>query len=231
MNHVMAVSTDADVGLRIRRLLEPEGFAVTATRIITEREPRADLSETDLYIIDIDTNVADGLNQVRQLRKQSSIGIIVLSAQDCEASRVAGFEQGADDYISTPLRPLEFVARVKAVCRRCARRRLQPSAPGAGMVVGGYRLVPESRTVLNMRGEEVALTTAEYNIFSVLAYHQGAVLTRDEIIGLSKGRDWRCYERSVDGLVSRLRRKLPGRAGVSHFIKTVHGTGYTIARI
>lgn len=229
MSHVRVVNTD--VCLRIRHLLEPEGFTLTAKDLITELEAEKDLSGVDLFIIDIDTLDGRGLDQVRRLRNQSCVGIIILSTQDSEASRVAGFEQGADDYIVTPFRPLEFVARVKAVCRRSAHRKLHTSAPGKGLMVGEYTLVPESRTVLNMRGEEVALTTAEYNIFSVLAYHQGAVLTRDEIIGLSKGRDWRCYERSVDGLVSRLRRKLPGRAGMSHFIKTVHGTGYTIARI
>ncbi|KPQ07345.1 MAG: Response regulators consisting of a CheY-like receiver domain and a winged-helix DNA-binding domain [Rhodobacteraceae bacterium HLUCCA12] len=86
-----------------------------------------------------------------------------------------------------------------------------------------------SRQVLNAAGQEVPLTTAEYNILHVLARHKGQVLCRDEIIALSKGRDWRCYERSVDGLISRLRRKLQPQDGTSHFIKTVHGTGYTIA--
>lgn len=231
MNSVMVLNKDDESRSFIQKVLESEGFFVTTTQFASDIEKHKDLSEVDLYIVDISLPDSDGLDLVRNLRKNSSIGIIVTSALNCEAVCVAGLEHGADDYIGKPFRPRELAARIKAVCRRIADLKPQPRAAGAGLLVGGYRLVPESRSVLDPDGAEIALTTAEYNIFSVLAYHQGKVLTRDEIIGLSKGRDWRCYERSVDGLISRLRRKLPMTTGTSHFIKTVHGTGYTIAKL
>lgn len=188
-----------------------------------------DATPVDLYIIDIADAGGGGLELIRRLRARSGCGIIILSAQDTEASRIAGLETGADDYVGKPFRPRELAARVKAVYRRTMGQQAPSRERPAAIAVGGYRLVPDTRSVLDGDGREIALTTAEYNIFSVLACHQGTILSRDEIISLSKGRDWRCYERSVDGLISRLRRKLPAADGASHFIKTIHGTGYTIA--
>lgn len=230
MNHIMVLEKDEETRLTIQNLLESEGFFVSSAQLAADLEIEKDLSGIDLYLVGFSLPDSTSLGLVRRLRNSSDSGIILLSAQDCEASCVAGLENGADDYIGKPFRPRELAARIKAVCRRTASHRQRPPAE-AGIMVGGYRLVPESRRVLDPEGREIALTTAEYNIFSVLASRQGKVLTRDDIIGLSKGRDWRCYERSVDGLISRLRRKLPTTSGASHFIKTVHGTGYTIARV
>lgn len=227
MTKVLVMDNDANIGLLIQNILEPEGFSVSATKSSTALGELKETSAIDLYIVDIALPEGDGLDLVRELRDRSSSGIIILSAHDSEACQVAGLELGADDYITKPFRPRELAARVKAVHRRTAAARQQPDQ--AGIAVKGYRLITENRSVLDARGKEIALTTAEYTIFSVLAQRQGEVLSRDEIIGLSKGRDWRCYERSVDGLISRLRRKLPALPGTSHFIKTVHGTGYTIA--
>lgn len=230
MSKVMVLDRDADTQFLIQDLLESDGFSISAAKSHIDLEHRKDASGVDLYIIDIADAGANGLELVRRLRTRSRCGIIILSAEDCEASRVAGLETGADDYVAKPFRPRELAARVKAVYRRTAGQN-PPTPRSVGIEVGGYRLIPESRSVLDAQGREIALTTAEYNIFSVLAHHQGVVLSRDEIIGLSKGRDWRCYERSVDGLISRLRRKLPTMNNGSHFIKTVHGAGYSIARI
>lgn len=231
MNSVMVLDKDGESGLTLQKILEEEGFSVTTAQFGEELDMSNGLSEIDLYVVDIAFPGGIDLDLIRQLREQSTGGIIILGAQDSEALCVAGLENGADDYIGKPFRPRELAARAKAVCRRTAGNRKKPTVARKSIVVGGYRLVSESRSVLDPDNREITLTTAEYNIFSVLAYHQGKVLTRDEIIGLSKGRDWRCYERSVDGLISRLRRKLPAPPGASHFIKTVHGTGYTIPSV
>lgn len=231
MSKVLVLDKDDNTRCLIQNLLEPEGFSISAAHSAIDLERGKEASGIDLYIIDIAAAGSNGLELVRRLRTHSSCGIIILSTQDCEASHVEGLELGADDFVVKPFRPRELAARVKAVYRRTAIHGPQVRSTGVGIRVGGYRLIPDSRKVLDSDGREIALTTAEYNIFSVLAAHQGEVLSRDEIIGLSKGRDWRCYERSVDGLISRLRRKLPVAGDGSHFIKTVHGSGYTIARV
>lgn len=230
MSNVLVMDRDDESRALIQNLLEAEGFSISSASSVIELQQKKETSDIRLYIIDIGDAGRTGLDLVRRLRAGSDCGIIILSAQDCETSRVAGLEGGADDYVAKPFRPRELAARAKAVLRRTARENAaEQKTEKAGIAVGDYRLVPETRSVLNNEGREIALTTAEFNIFSVLTQHQGAVLSRDEIIGLSKGRAWRCYERSVDGLISRLRRKLPASDGASHFIKTVHGTGYTIA--
>lgn len=232
MNRIMVLNNDTDIGSAIHDLLEPEGFSVSSASSEKELKEQKLVSDIDIFILDIARPDADGLELVRGIRDNSTGGIIILSAEDSECYRVASLELGADDFILKPFRPRELAARVKAVCRRVAApRSTELVAPATdGIALGDYRLFAESRCVVNANGEEIALTTAEYNILCVLAHRQGEVLTRDEIIGLSKGRDWRCYERSVDGLISRLRRKLPVAPGLTHFIKTVHGTGYTIGR-
>lgn len=231
MSKVLVLDKDEKTRCLIQNLLEPEGFSISVAHSAVDLERIKELSGIDLYIIDIAAAGCNGLELVRRLRNHSSCGIIILSTQNSEASHVEGLEQGADDFVVKPFRPRELAARVKAVYRRTSSIGPQVESPEAGIRVGGYRLISDSRSVLDPEGREISLTTAEYNIFSVLAAHQGEVLSRDEIIGLSKGRDWRCYERSVDGLISRLRRKLPVADGASHFIKTVHGSGYTIAQV
>jgi len=232
MHNVMVLDDDSNVGLLIQHLLEPEGFSVSAARMSSEFGRTKEISPADVYVLDITLPDGYGLDLLREIRGRSSSGIILLSAHDSETCRVAGLELGADDFIAKPFRPRELAARIKAVCRRTTARREQgmTARPGGAIKIGDYILLSAGRSVLTAEGTEVALTTAEFNVFSVLAHRQGEVLTRDEIIGLSKGRDWRCYDRSVDGLISRLRRKLPSPPGTPHFIKTVHGTGYTIAK-
>ena len=228
MSNVMLLGQDEETRTIIQELLESDGFSVSTDSSIIELDESKDAEQIDLYIVDIADAGRGGLELIRRLRTRSECGIIILSAQDTEASRIAGLDVGADDYVGKPFRPLELAARVKAVYRRTTGKPAAGRERPEAIEVGGYRLVPDTRSVLDGEGREIVLTTAEYNIFSVLACNQGVVLSRDEIISLSKGRDWRCYERSVDGLISRLRRKLPAENGASHFIKTIHGTGYTV---
>lgn len=231
MNRVMVLDDDSDVGLLMQGLLEPDGFAVSSVDSAALLASRSGVSSADIFILDIGFPGSNWLDMVRRIREHSTSGIIVLSNQDSEAASIASLELGADDFVIKPFRPRELAARVKAVHRRTTQL-FDPSTGDStvpGINIGTYRLIAESRSVVDAEGVEIKLTTAEFNILRVLADHRGEVLHRDDIIGLSKGRDWRCYERSVDGLISRLRRKLPVPPGTSHFIKTVHGRGYTIA--
>lgn len=232
MNSVMVLAEDGTTQLLLQRLLESEGFKVFAAESLVGFDTRKDTPTIDLFIVDPSMTGGRGMELVRHIRNSSTSGIILLSPEYNEACVVKGFELGADDFITKPFRPRELAARVKAVHRRTAK----PLAPfpvteaHAGIMIGTFRLLSEYRSVLDSEGREVSLTTAEFNILQVLATRQGEVLSRDEIIGLSRGRDWQCYERSVDGLISRLRRKLAVPEGTAHFIKTVHGSGYTIVK-
>ncbi len=225
MGTVMVLDDDHNVRLMIERMLAHQGYSVSFASTIAEFDQKKDAEPIDLYIVDLALPDGDGMEAIRSIRRDSSSGIIILSAQDNENIRVAGLEVGADDYVSKPFRPRELAARIKAVVRRAQQNR---ASGERGKVFAGYRLLPESRQVITPGGAEVVLTTAEFNLFHALANRAGEVLSRDEIIAMSRGRDWRCDARSVDGLISRLRRKMPVEPGATHFIKTVHGQGYTI---
>lgn len=233
MNSVMILDDDRSLQLMVSALLSREGFAVSGATSLAEFDQRAAEQPCMLYIVDLGLPDGSGLDAVRAIRRKSSSGIIILSACDTENARVKGLELGADDYVAKPFRPREFAARVKALWRRTTMaRETEVSAPPPGekgVQLGPYRVLPESRRLTDPTGREILLTAAEFALLAVLMDAQGTLLHRDEIVARIHGRGWQCHERTVDGLVSRLRRKLPVARGTSHFIRTAHGRGYMLA--
>jgi two-component system, OmpR family, response regulator len=172
---------------------------------------------------------------LRSLKRRSSAGIIVLTGRRDETDHVIGLELGADDYVTKPFRRRELVARINAVLRR-----VQPPEFGTDLapaparavehVFDGYRVNLETRRVHDPGGSEIELTTAEFNLLGALLGQRGQALSRAQLIEAIKGRDWEIHDRAIDGLVSRLRRKLPPwRGRVSPYIRTIHGIGYAFA--
>lgn len=231
---ILIVDDERDILELLDIGLSSEGFDVNGATTVADFLSKYGTLKPDLCIIDVSLPDGNGFGLVKQLRQESDVGIVMLTGRGSETDHVLGLELGADDYIMKPFRIREVAARLNAVLRRTART--PPDTPDttakAGMQTGadyefdGYRLMVDARTLYGRDGQEIELTTAEFNLLFAFLTHRRQVLSRDQILNAVKGRDWESYDRAVDGLVSRLRRKLPVAKGRSHYIKTIHGIGY-----
>ncbi len=173
----------------------------------------------DLVILDVMLPDADGMDLCRELRAASAIPIVMLTARGDLPDRVLGLELGADDYVAKPFEPRELVARVETLMRRAR------PAPGRRVTAGGVALDPGTRRV-TVRGDDVDLTAAEFELLRALMEGRGRVLSRTALVRTLHGIETGVYDRSVDMLVSRLRRKLGDDASRPRLIKTVRNAGY-----
>ena len=197
--------------------------------VVTAEHPREGLSllpqeSPNLVILDLMLPDLDGFAVCREIRKESSVPIIMLTARGDLPDRVAGLELGADDYLAKPFEPRELVARVQTVLRR--------GTTSSGTHLEYEQLQAES-LIVNLRtratllnGQPLDLTTMEFEILSLFLRNPATVLSREEIMDRIRGIDWEAYNRSVDVGVSRLRHKLHDDPKRPHYIKTIWGAGY-----
>jgi two-component system response regulator CpxR len=173
----------------------------------------------DLVLLDVMLPKRDGFSVLHDLRQKSNVPVLMLTAVTDQASRIAGLEGGADDYLPKPFDPVELLARVNAILRR-----VRPAAPkvATSLHIRGIELVPGTRTVLK-QSAPVPVTTAEFEILETLMRHAGRVVTRDDITQCLYQRDASPFDRWIDVHISRLRKKL--ESGTT-LIRTVRGTGY-----
>jgi two-component system, OmpR family, response regulator len=174
----------------------------------------------DLLLLDVMLPGKDGFSLCREIRRGSSLPIIMLTARGDVVDRVTGLELGADDYIAKPFEPRELVARIHTVLRRT-----EPTAGRALLEYEGLSIDTTSRTVV-ADGAAIELTTMEYELLLLLASHPGRDYSRDEILAALRGIDAAILTRSVDILVSRLRAKLGDNSRPGRWIHTVWGRGY-----
>jgi two-component system, OmpR family, response regulator len=169
-----------------------------------------------------------GLDMCRDLRAdRSNVPIILLTALKEDVDRIIGLEIGADDYLGKPFNPRELIARVRAVLRRRAEA-LPVETEAKIFRFAGFAADPQERRVTDAKGQEIALTGAEFDLLKTFLERPGRVLSRDQLLDLTRGREGDVLDRSIDVLVSRLRRKL-NDGGVSHLFKTVRNGGYQLA--
>jgi two-component system OmpR family response regulator len=181
----------------------------------------------DAVLLDPRLPGEDGLEIARSLRRQSDVALILLSGCTDEADRVMGLEMGADDYVTKPFSARELLARIRALLRRTRRRE---TVPGVLQRLRGYRfsgweLNVRVRRLTSPTGEPVHLTNSEFNLLAVFLAAPQRLLSRSQLIGLSRLHDDEVYDRSVDVQVARLRRKIPS-GSESPFIRTERGAGY-----
>lgn len=207
-----------------------QGFVVDAAASAAEARRRLANSDYDLVITDIMMPGEDGLSLTRHLRETRQMPVILLTARADETERVIGLEIGADDYVVKPFGPRELVARIRAVLRRAASA---PSAddhdPDEIFVIGPWRLSAATRMLVHDQGREHGLTTGEFQLLLALARHPRAVMSRDRLLDIVRGRDADVFDRSIDNLVSRLRRKLDDDPAEPGLIKTIWGGGYSLS--
>ena len=214
--------------------LAQDGFDVDVARDGDEATEKVagDLVPYDLLILDIMRPGPSGLDICREVRSRSAVPIILLTAKDAEVDKVVGLEVGADDYVTKPFDLRELLARIKAVLRRLAPAEAAPAAPAAStrelLRFAGWELDLAARRLGNPQGQDVPLTTGEFDLLVVLARHPGRVLSRDFLLEQTRGREAGPFDRTIDVQVGRLRKKIEANPEDPQIIKSVRGAGYIL---
>ena len=177
-----------------------------------------------MILLDVVMPGEDGLTLAREIRAKSDVGIIMLTGRDDVLDRIVGLEVGADDYIAKPFHLREVLARVKSVLRR--RRQMPPAATGEVIRFEGWRLDVSRRQLISPKGEDVALTTGEFDLLAALARHPGRVLGREALMDLTRGRNWETFDRTIDAQVARLRKKIEADPKNPTLVKSICNVGY-----
>lgn len=226
--HILVVDDQQEICDLVREYLSDEGFRVTTANDGAAMREAMGRDSVDLVILDLVLRGEDGLQLARELRSQSDIGIIMLTGRGETVDRIIGLEMGADDYLSKPFHLRELLARVRSVLRRGATRAGEKSGAAARARVkfAGWLLDLASRELLSPSGEDVRLTTGEFELLAAFVNHANQVLSRDRLLDLSRHREAGPFDRTIDVQVGRLRRKLEDDPKNPTMIKTVRGGGY-----
>jgi len=220
--HVLVVDDEPHIVELVRYNLQQEGFGVSVAYDGREALARVASDHPDLVVLDVMLPVMDGIEVCRQIRRDSRVPILMLTAKDRELDRVVGLELGADDYVTKPFSPRELVARVRAILRRTVGPTLPEVEPLAS---DGLRLDPVTHEVW-LRGRPVDLTAKEFELLKILMRHPNRVFTRDFLLEHIWGYDYFGSTRTVDMHISRLREKIEDDPAAPTFIQTVRGVGY-----
>ena len=213
---VLLVEDEENLASLVRAYLEQEGYRVVWAGSGADALHTLATEPVRLVVLDLNLPDLDGLDVCKQIRSRSSVPVVMLTARDEEADRLAGLDAGADDYIGKPFSPRELVARMKAVLRRTA-----PEADDSMLVLGDVVLRRNAREV-GVAGEPVELRPKEFDLLAYLMENRGAVLSRDLLLERVWGYDYAGGTRTVDVHVAQLRRKL----GRPDLIRTIRGAGY-----
>jgi two-component system, OmpR family, phosphate regulon response regulator OmpR len=229
-HHIIVVDDEPEICELLADYLGHAGFKVsTAEDGATMRRLLEDQA-ADLVILDINMPGEDGLSLARYLRANTQIGIVMLTAAGEVVDRIVGLEMGADDYLPKPVDMRELLARVRAVLRRTQaipeKAGAAPSSGASKIDFGACQLDLDAHKLYDAAGEEVAITSMEFDLLKAFAEHPNRVLSRDQLLDLAHNRDWEPFDRSIDIRIARLRRKVETDPSKPQVIKTVRGAGY-----
>jgi len=229
-DHILVVDDDTEIRTLLRDYLQKQGFRVTAVADGKALRAAVAVAHPDLVILDVMLPGEDGLTLCRDLRAQSNLPIIMLTARGDETDRIVGLELGADDYLAKPFSPRELLARIKSVLRRTRSLpdNLRPEETGR-FRFAGWTLDGATRNLTSPQGVVVVLSGTDYRLLKIFVDHPNRVLTRDQLIDLMLDREAGPYDRAIDVQVSRLRQRLGEDAREPGIIKTVRGQGYVFA--
>jgi len=225
--HILFVEDDEDIRRLVADFLGANGFRVSVARDGREMDRILGVSRIELLILDIGLPGEDGLSLCRRVRAESNLPVIMLTARGSEIERVVGLEIGADDYLSKPFSTHELLARIRAVLRRTNALGVQPRAGRSAVLsFSGWVLNLGSRRLQSADGVRVPLTGAEFDLLVAFCEHPNRVLTRDQLLDLTRGKAAAPFDRSIDIQVSRLRRKIERDPRDPSLIQTVRAGGY-----
>ena len=228
--HILVVDDHSEIRDLLKRFLEQHGMRVSCARDGKEMKRLLDEREFDLLVLDLMMPGEDGLTLCRELRVKSRLPIIMLTAIKKETDRIIGLEMGADDYLAKPFNPRELLARIKAVMRRTqAEIQPVPETLTRDLRFDRWLLDINRRELVDEEGVGMSLSTAEFDLLKVFLERPQRVLSRDQLLDLARGREAVAFDRAIDTLVSRLRRKLERDPKNPELIKTIWGGGYLFA--
>lgn len=216
---------DDDVGLTelLAEYLHHESFALSAVHSGERGLRQALTGEFDLVVLDVMLPGMDGFEVLRRIREQSEIPVLLLTTRRAAEDRIAGLRSGADDYLAKPFHPDELVARVQAILRRASPKpaRRVPDV----LKIGDLEMKAKARTV-SIDGKPASLTAAEFEVLKMLLASAGNAVLREDLCREALGRELSPYDRSIDNLISNIRKKLgPSKDGLER-IKTIRAAGY-----
>ena len=229
-DHILIVDDDGEIRSLLTRYLEKNGLRATAVGDGRAMWQALDGAAFDLIVLDLMLPGDDGLTLCRTLRAKSDIPVIMLTARGDETDRIVGLEMGADDYLPKPFSARELLARIKVILRRT--RSLPPNLQlqdDALLHFAGWALDNQRRELRSPTGEAAEIGGVEYKLLRVFLEHPQRVLSRDQLLDLTQGREADPLDRSIDVQVSRLRQRLGDDPRSPALIKTVRGEGYVLS--
>jgi DNA-binding response OmpR family regulator len=222
---VLIIDDDVKLCRLVKEYLRPMGFEVDAAHTGAIGLKKALSGDFHVLILDVMLPEMDGFEVLKQLRKESNIPVLMLTALGDETDRIVGLEMGADDYLPKTFSTRELLARLRAVTRRYYHKTDTQLNDEDSIIVGNLRINNSSRSA-QLKGDPLLLTPIEFDLLSSLAKAAGRVLTRDQLLDAVAGRDYEVFDRSIDVHISSLRRKLGDNPREPVFIKTVRSAGY-----
>jgi len=227
--HILVVEDDPTVRSFIEEYLGGQGYRMSGARDGTAMRHILAKQDVDLVILDLMLPGEDGLELAREIRAESDVPIVMVTGRSDTVDRVVGLEMGADDYIPKPFEARELLARIRSVLRRSHRTtttRTETKARQSMASFSGWQLDLGRRQLIGADGEEVRLTSAEFDLLVAFVNNPDKVLSRDRLLDLVYGREMFPFERSIDVLVMRLRGKIEVDRSNPELIKTIRGSGY-----
>ncbi len=222
---ILVVEDERKIAGLVRDYLEHAGFEVLVAGDGEAALAGARRTRPALVVLDLGLPDRDGLDVIRELRRSSSVPIVILTARGDESDRLVGLELGADDYVVKPFSPKELVARVRAVLRRS-----EAAAQGVTEIIRvGDVEVDVPRMRISVGGRPVDLTATEFQLVATMARQPGRVFTRSQLLDAVHGVAFESYERAIDAHVKNVRKKIEPVPGRPRYLLTVHGVGYRFA--
>ena len=229
--HILVVDDHREIRELLAKYLVKNGLRVSTANGGAEMRSALRGGAIDLIVLDIMMPGEDGLTLCRQIRQGSDVPIVLLTAVSEETDRVVGLELGADDYVTKPFNPRELLARIRAILRRAAAQSKPTESEAKRYRFGAWTVDTVRRVLIDGTGEESALGTAEFRLLTAFLARPGLTLSRDQLLDITVGRKAQIFDRSIDNLVSRLRRRIEPDPQEPSLIKTVWGAGYTFTGV
>ena len=230
MDHILVVDDDRDIRELLSEYLQKQGYRISVAGDGRAMRAAIAVAVPDLIVLDLMLPGEDGLTLCRELRSQSDVPVLMLTARGEEIDRIVGLEMGADDYLAKPFNPRELVARIKSILRRARALPLNLRPDEARFIhFSGWTLEIATRDLIAPDRSRVALSGTEFRLLRIFLDHPNRVLTRDQLIDLTQSREADPYDRSIDLQVSRVRRRLQDNPKEPALIKTARGQGYVLA--
>ena len=229
--HILVIDDDADVRDLVVEYLGKNDMRVSAGRSGAEMFALFDREAIDLVLLDLKLPGEDGMLLARALRERATVPIVLLTGRSEEADRVMGLELGADDYVTKPFSPRELLARLRAVLRRYQVQATLPERDNTRRAYrfSGWELNLRTRRLVSPAGQPVELSNGEFSLLNALCRAPRRVLSRDQLLSMSRLHEAEVYDRTIDVQIRRLRLKIERDATRPTLILTERGAGYLLA--